>query len=109
MAKTVRFYTLGCKVNQYDTEAMLERFLEVGYSPAKPGAPADVYVVNTLYGHGDGREKEHAGGKAVHKAKPAGRADHRGMPGAKDGGSPARYGRAAGIGYAVPRQNHRAV
>ena len=47
MPKTVRFYTLGCKVNQYDSEAMLEAFLARGYAVAPEGAPADVYVVNT--------------------------------------------------------------
>ncbi|MBN1776908.1 MAG: tRNA (N(6)-L-threonylcarbamoyladenosine(37)-C(2))-methylthiotransferase MtaB [Clostridiales bacterium] len=57
MAKTVRFFTLGCKVNQYDSEAMLERFLENGYISAKQGAPADVYVVNTCIVTGEGQRK----------------------------------------------------
>ena len=29
--KKVAFYTLGCKVNQYETEAMLEMFEKNGY------------------------------------------------------------------------------
>ena len=29
---TVAFHTLGCKVNQYDTQAMLESFLQNGYT-----------------------------------------------------------------------------
>ena len=29
--KTAAFHTLGCKVNQYDTQAMLEKFRAAGY------------------------------------------------------------------------------
>ncbi len=57
MAKTVLFYTLGCKVNQYDSEAMLEQFLENGYLAAEQGAPADVYVINTCTVTGTGEQK----------------------------------------------------
>ncbi len=45
--KTVAFYTLGCKVNQYETEAMEEQFRAAGYDIVPFSAPADVYVVNT--------------------------------------------------------------
>ena len=31
MSKVVRFVTLGCKVNQYETNAMAQKFLEKGY------------------------------------------------------------------------------
>lgn len=41
------FYTLGCKVNQYDTEAMAELFKEAGYELTPFSEPADVYIVNT--------------------------------------------------------------
>ncbi|MBQ6233624.1 MAG: tRNA (N(6)-L-threonylcarbamoyladenosine(37)-C(2))-methylthiotransferase MtaB [Clostridia bacterium] len=44
---TVAFQTLGCKVNQYDTQAMLECFERAGYKPVHFDGPADVYVVNT--------------------------------------------------------------
>ena len=30
--RTVAFQTLGCKVNQYDSQAMLERFEQAGYT-----------------------------------------------------------------------------
>ena len=29
--KTVAFHTLGCKVNQYETEALEELFIQKGY------------------------------------------------------------------------------
>jgi threonylcarbamoyladenosine tRNA methylthiotransferase MtaB len=45
--KTVKFYTLGCKVNQYDTQSIRERFLQRGFAEVNNGKPADVYVINT--------------------------------------------------------------
>ncbi|MEG2788608.1 MAG: tRNA (N(6)-L-threonylcarbamoyladenosine(37)-C(2))-methylthiotransferase MtaB [Romboutsia sp.] len=45
--KKVAFYTLGCKVNQYETEAMLEMFKKEGYSQVESEEFADVYVINT--------------------------------------------------------------
>lgn len=47
MAKTVAFYTLGCKVNTYETEAMAELFEKRGYQVKKFSEKADVYVINT--------------------------------------------------------------
>lgn len=41
------FCTLGCKVNQYETQAMLELFQKAGYETGEFDEPADVYVVNT--------------------------------------------------------------
>ncbi len=45
--RKVACYTLGCKVNQYDTEAVLEKFKEAGYEEVDFSEYADVYVVNT--------------------------------------------------------------
>lgn len=45
--RKVACYTLGCKVNQYDTEAVLEKFKAAGYETADFNEFADVYVVNT--------------------------------------------------------------
>lgn len=41
------FYTLGCKVNQYETEAMSELFAKAGYEICEFDGYADVYVINT--------------------------------------------------------------
>ena len=41
------FYTLGCKVNQYETETIREQFRRGGYEIVSEDEPADVYVVNT--------------------------------------------------------------
>lgn len=45
--RTVSFFTLGCKVNQYETEAIRELFLADGYREVGSDEPSDVYVVNT--------------------------------------------------------------
>ena len=45
--KTAAFYTLGCKVNQYETEAISQQFKARGYEITDFSLPADVYVINT--------------------------------------------------------------
>lgn len=45
--KRIATYTLGCKVNQYDTEAVVELFKKEGYEEVAFDEMADVYVVNT--------------------------------------------------------------
>ena len=44
---TAAFLTLGCKVNQYETDAMRELLEEAGYTIVDFKDPADVYIVNT--------------------------------------------------------------
>jgi threonylcarbamoyladenosine tRNA methylthiotransferase MtaB len=45
--RRVAFFTLGCKVNQYETGAMSEIFENAGYQVVDFDAPAEVYVINT--------------------------------------------------------------
>ena len=47
MEKTVAFYTLGCKVNQYETNAMEQQFIKSGYKIVNNMEKADIYVINT--------------------------------------------------------------
>ena len=47
MKKRVAFYTLGCKVNQYETNAMIQKFINSGYKVVDIEENADIYVVNT--------------------------------------------------------------
>ena len=47
MKGTVAFYTLGCKVNQYETNAMEEMFIKSGYSIVENTQKSDIYVINT--------------------------------------------------------------
>lgn len=41
----VKFFTLGCKVNQYETQGLKEKFSELGFS--ETNNKADLYVINT--------------------------------------------------------------
>lgn len=45
--KTVAFCTLGCKVNQYETNAMMQEFIKHGYIIKEFEEESDIYVVNT--------------------------------------------------------------
>ena len=45
--KKVTFHTLGCKVNQYETEAMEEMFKKNGYDIVENNDMADIYIINT--------------------------------------------------------------
>jgi len=43
----IKFITLGCKVNQYDTQSIRERFFEKGHKEIYNGLPADICLINT--------------------------------------------------------------
>lgn len=45
--KKVAFCSLGCKVNQYETNAMAQKFVANGYKIVEFDEYADVYIVNT--------------------------------------------------------------
>ena len=45
--KRVAFLTLGCKVNSYETDAMIKLFLDKGYEVVEFNSVADIYIVNT--------------------------------------------------------------
>ncbi len=45
--KKVAFCSLGCKVNQYETNAMAQKFINSGYSIVEFDELADIYIVNT--------------------------------------------------------------
>jgi len=47
MTKKAAFYTLGCKVNQYETEAVIDIFIDNGYQVVDFSEKADVYIVNS--------------------------------------------------------------
>lgn len=43
----VAFYTLGCKVNQVETQSLMRMFREKGHTVVTPEEGADAYIVNT--------------------------------------------------------------
>ena len=45
--KKVGFITLGCKVNQYETNGMIQKFIKSGYEVVEPEEKSDIYIINT--------------------------------------------------------------
>lgn len=43
----VSVLTLGCKVNQYESQAMLEQLVSAGFSACEPSAESDVVLINS--------------------------------------------------------------
>lgn len=64
--KKVGFFTLGCRVNQYETEAMCESFIKSGYEITDFNDLCDIYVINscTVTSTGDKKTRQ-----AVRRAK----------------------------------------
>ena len=56
----VCFYTLGCKVNLNETEALEQLFRRSGFTVVPDGQPADVYIVNscTVTNFGDQKSRK---------------------------------------------------
>lgn len=65
---TVALYTLGCKVSQYETEAIREVFLARGATVVPFPSPADIYVINTCTVTA---ESDHKCRKAIRRAHAA--------------------------------------
>jgi len=53
----VAFYTLGCKVNSYETEAVLEKFKEFGYEIVNYEEYSDIYIINSCMVTNAGEKK----------------------------------------------------
>lgn len=47
MNKKAAFYTLGCKVNQYETEAIIDIFLDNDFEVVDFSDEADIYIINS--------------------------------------------------------------
>ena len=59
MKRKVAFKTLGCRLNQFETDSVLTDFYKSGYEIVDFNEPADVYVVNTctVTSQGDHKSK----------------------------------------------------
>lgn len=62
----VGFATLGCRVNQYETEAMAEKFIKQNYEIVQFEDFADVYVINTCTVTNMGDKKSR---QMIHRAR----------------------------------------
>ncbi len=54
------FFTLGCKVNQYETQIMEQAFAKAGFEIVEADDSADVYIINscTVTGTGDKKSRQ---------------------------------------------------
>jgi threonylcarbamoyladenosine tRNA methylthiotransferase MtaB len=68
--RTCRLATLGCKVNQYETQYVKEMLEAAGYVEATGGAPADLCVVNTCTVTGEGDAKSRQLVRRLHRENP---------------------------------------
>ncbi len=68
--KKVAFCTLGCKVNQYETEAMTALFKNRGYEIASFQDICDIYVINTCTVTGEGERKSRQMIRRAHSLNP---------------------------------------
>ena len=65
------FYTLGCKVNQYETQIMAQQFMQAGYEIVEHSEVADVYVVNSCTVTATGDKKTRQIIHRLHRQNPA--------------------------------------
>jgi threonylcarbamoyladenosine tRNA methylthiotransferase MtaB len=68
--RTCRLVTLGCKVNQYETQYVKEALEVNGYREARPGEQADLCVVNTCTVTAEGDAKSRQAVRRLHQANP---------------------------------------
>ncbi len=68
--KKLAVATLGCKVNQYDTDSVVTQFLDAGYSVVDFNEVADVYLINTCTVTNLGDRKSRQMIRRAHKKNP---------------------------------------
>lgn len=68
---SLRTVTLGCKVNQYETEYLREGFLRLGFHDADDGEPADLCIVNTCTVTSTGDQKSRKAIRQLARRNPA--------------------------------------
>jgi len=73
MTSTIRLLTLGCKVNQYETQFVKEAFEANGYREAAEGETADLCVLNTCTVTAEGDAKSRQLVRRLHQHNPAAR------------------------------------
>ncbi len=68
--KKLAVVTLGCKVNQYDTDSVVTQFLDAGYTVVDFHEVADVYLINTCTVTNLGDRKSRQMIRRAHKKNP---------------------------------------
>ncbi len=70
MSAKLRVATLGCKVNQYETELVRQGLHRAGYSDCQAAEPADVCIVNTCTVTSEGDAKSRQVVRRLHRDNP---------------------------------------
>lgn len=70
MAKTVGFYTLGCKMNYAETETLSRKMKDAGFQQVKFTDVADYYVVNSCSVTESANKKSRQAVRAAHRRNP---------------------------------------
>ena len=65
MKKRVGFRTLGCRLNQFETDSLLTDFYRSGYEIVNFNEEADIYIINTCTVTSQG---DHKSRTAINKA-----------------------------------------
>lgn len=71
MSRRIAFFTLGCKVNQFDTDAMRELFEQAGYETVDFDESADIYLINTCTVTSTGDQKSRQMISRAHAKNPS--------------------------------------
>lgn len=70
MTAKLKTHTLGCKVNQYETQYLREGLLGIGYTQAEESEPADLCIVNTCTVTNEGDSKSRQIIRRMHRNNP---------------------------------------
>lgn len=70
MAAILKTVTLGCKVNQYETQLVREGLIRSGYEEGADDQPADLCVVNTCTITAEGDSKSRQAIRSLHRKNP---------------------------------------
>jgi threonylcarbamoyladenosine tRNA methylthiotransferase MtaB len=100
--RTCRLVTLGCKVNQYETQYLKEALEVNGYVEAAAGQPADLCVVNTCTVTHEGDAKSRQAVRRLHQEQPAAAIVVTGCYAARD---PDAVARLPGVVKVIPNKD----
>ncbi len=70
MTARLKTHTLGCKVNQYETQYLREGLLGIGYRDAAPNESADLCIINTCTVTAEGDSKSRQVIRRMHRQNP---------------------------------------
>lgn len=69
---TVRLYTLGCKLNQCESEAIADAFVHQGFDLAASDEQSDIYIINTCTVTSKAEQKARRMARLYHRVNPQG-------------------------------------